>query len=167
MVRFLLDTCGARDTWSAEEIHAAHGRILMNATSLELTDTCQGKGAGLYPIYSMMNTSCRNNTRSTVMSDYSVEIRLVLGREKRLPTSTMYLTHQPTSYLRRPIMKEKWFFDCACPRCLDPTENGKWHFAVTNDHFIGKYNLGSYFGSVLCDNMKCGWGCCDIKRSHK
>ena len=75
MVRFLLDTCGACDTWSAEEIHAAHGRILMNATSLELTDTCQGKGAGLYPIYSMMNTSCINNTRSTVMSDYLVEIR--------------------------------------------------------------------------------------------
>ena len=35
-------------------------------------------------------------------------------------------------------MKEKWFFDCSCPRCLDPTE------------------LGSHFGSILCDIRKCG-----------
>ena len=28
MVHFLLDTCGLRDTWTPEEVHAAHGRIL-------------------------------------------------------------------------------------------------------------------------------------------
>ena len=29
-------------------------------------------------------------------------------------------------------MRQKWFFDCGCPRCLDPTE------------------LGSYYGALLC-----------------
>ena len=58
MVTWLRDTCGL-DTWSPEEIHAAHGRILMNATSLDLEGAGAGRGAGLFPVYSMMNTSCR------------------------------------------------------------------------------------------------------------
>ena len=59
MVRWLHGQCGMAREWSADMIHAAHGRILMNATSLELPDEGHGRGLGLYPIYSMMNTSCR------------------------------------------------------------------------------------------------------------
>merc|ERR1711953_1206797 len=76
MVRFLHDQCHMASEWSGDSVHAAHGRILMNATSLELPDDGDhGRGAGLYPIYSMMNTSCRNNTQNTVMPDHTVEIR--------------------------------------------------------------------------------------------
>ena len=57
MVEFLQKTCGL-DRFSSEEIHAANGRIMMNATSLELPEGF-GRGAGLFPIYSMMNTSCK------------------------------------------------------------------------------------------------------------
>ena len=61
MVAWLRDTCGLGRVFTAEEIHAAHGRILMNATSLDLERWGGelGRGAGLYPVYSMMNTSCR------------------------------------------------------------------------------------------------------------
>ena len=61
MVAWLRDTCGLGHVFTAEEIHAAHGRILMNATSLDLERWGGelGRGAGLYPVYSMMNTSCR------------------------------------------------------------------------------------------------------------
>ena len=58
MVEFLQKTCQLGERFSREEIHAANGRIMMNATSLELPDGC-GRGAGLFPIYSMMNTSCK------------------------------------------------------------------------------------------------------------
>ena len=139
MVKFLLDTCGLRDTWTPEEVHAAHGRILMNATSLEFPETGEyGRGAGLYPIYSMMNTWCKNNTVSKVMEDYTVEIRAKTRIRKGEEISNQYMVPDTPAYIRRPVMKEKWFFDCSCPRCLDPTE------------------LGSYFGSILCDNRKCG-----------
>ena len=40
--------------------------------------------------------------------------------------------------LRRPFLRSKWFFDCNCHRCLDPTE------------------LGSHLSSLICDNSKCG-----------
>ena len=61
MVTWLRGTCGLGHVFTAEEIHAAHGRILMNATSLDLERWGGelGRGAGLYPVYSMMNTSCR------------------------------------------------------------------------------------------------------------
>ena len=67
MVTWIRDTCSV-DTWSEQEIHAAHGRILMNATSLDLEGA--GRGAGLFPVYSMMNTSCRSVTltKSTIYS---------------------------------------------------------------------------------------------------
>jgi hypothetical protein len=45
--------------FSGEEIHSANGKIMMNAASLELPESGYGRGAGLFPIYAMMNTSCR------------------------------------------------------------------------------------------------------------
>ena len=71
MVTWLRDTCGL-DTWTREEIHAAHGRILMNATCLDLEGEGAGRGAGLFPVYSMMNTSCRSVSRSLV--NYAMKI---------------------------------------------------------------------------------------------
>jgi hypothetical protein len=44
---------------------------------------------------------------------------------------------QPT-HLRRPFLREKWYFDCGCRRCRDPTE------------------LGSHLGSLTCPRPRCG-----------
>ena len=74
MVDFIHEKRELQDRFTVEEIHAANGRIMMNATSLEPPETGYGRGAGLFPIYSMMNTSCRNNTKSNVLPDHSVEI---------------------------------------------------------------------------------------------
>jgi len=137
MVDFLHQRCQLEERFSAEEIHSANGRIMMNATSLELPETGYGRGAGLFPIYSMMNTSCRNNTKSKILPDHSVEIlakvRIRAGEE----ITNQYMKPDKSTFIRRPIMKEKWFFDCSCPRCSDPTE------------------LGSHFSSLLCSNQKC------------
>ena len=38
MVDFIHQKCGLQDRFTAEEIHAANGRIMMNATSLELSE---------------------------------------------------------------------------------------------------------------------------------
>ena len=39
-------------------------------------------------------------------------------------------------------MRQKWFFSCACARCLDPTE------------------LGSYYGALLCQRGAGGARAC-------
>eukprot|EP00092_Neocalanus_flemingeri_P029048 GFUD01031534.1.p1 GENE.GFUD01031534.1~~GFUD01031534.1.p1 ORF type:complete len:540 (+),score=155.73 GFUD01031534.1:1-1620(+) len=138
MVDFIQKKCKLADRFSAEEIHSANGRIMMNATSLELPETGYGRGAGLFPIYSMMNTSCRNNTKSKVLPDHSVEILAKVKIKAGEEITNQYMTPDKPTFIRRPIMKEKWFFDCTCPRCCDPTE------------------LGSHFSSLLCTRQKCG-----------
>jgi len=132
MVEFL-HSCGLADRFTAEQIHSASGKILMNATSLEVPgDTELGRWAGLYPIYSLMNTSCCNNTRSTVLPDNTVEVRAKRRIRPGQEITNQYLKPDQPSHIRRPLMRQKWFFDCGCQRCLDPTE------------------LGSHWGSVLC-----------------
>ena len=133
MVAWLRDTCGLGRVFTAEEIHAAHGRILMNATSLDLERWGGelGRGAGLYPVYSMMNTSCRNNTKSTVMADHRVQIRAKTRIMPGEEITNEYLRPETSTLLRRPLIKDKWFFHCSCPRCRDPTELGEnWHAGI-------------------------------------
>merc|ERR1719228_1385353 len=137
MVNFIHEKCRLKDRFTAEEIHGANGRIMMNATSLELPEDGYGRGAGLFPIYSMMNTSCRNNTKSNVLPDHSVEILAKVKIKAGEEITNQYHKPDKCTFLRRPIMKVKWFFDCSCPRCADPTE------------------LGSHFSSILCPLERC------------
>jgi len=138
MVDFIHQKCGLQDRFTAEEIHSANGRIMMNATSLELPETGYGRGAGLFPIYSMMNTSCRNNTKSNVLPDHSVEILAKVKIKAGQEITNQYHKPDKAAFIRRQTMKEKWFFDCSCPRCMDPTE------------------LGSHYSSLLCPKVRCG-----------
>ena len=132
MVHFLQETCQLAGRFSSQEIHAANGRIMMNATSLELPEDGFGRGAGLFPVYSMMNTSCRNNTKSRVMPDHRVQIRAKTRIRAGEEITNEYLRPETSTLLRRPLINTKWFFHCSCPRCRDPTE------------------LGSHLSSVVC-----------------
>ena len=80
----------------------------------------------------------RNNTRNTVMPDYTVEMRARCRIQSGEEISNQYMRPDTPAYLRRLVMREKWFFDCSCSRCMSPTE------------------LGSYYGSVLCSRTRCG-----------
>ena len=126
MVEFLQQKCDLGERFSSQEIHAANGRILMNATSLELPEDGFGRGAGLFPVYSMMNTSCRNNTKSTVMADHRVQIRAKTRIRPGEEITNEYLRPETSTLLRRPLINTKWFFHCSCPRCRDPTELGEY-----------------------------------------
>ena len=124
MVQFLQQKCHLGERFSSQEIHAANGRIMMNATSLELPEDGYGRGAGLFPVYSMMNTSCRNNTKSRVMPDHRVQIRAKTRIRQGEEITNEYLKPETSTLLRRPLINTKWFFHCCCPRCRDPTELG-------------------------------------------
>ena len=34
------------------------------------------------------------------------------------------------TYARRPVLRAKWYFDCSCARCVDPTECGSFLSAL-------------------------------------
>ena len=101
-----------------------------------------------------MVNNFRNNTVSTVMEDRSVEIRAKTRIRAGEEITNQYMVPDTPTYLRsvnivsrhsltvssyrRPLMRQKWFFDCGCPRCVDPGE------------------LGTHFGSLLCQRGQGG-----------
>ena len=71
------------------------------------------------------------------MPDHSVEIRAKVRIKADEEITNQYSKPDKCTLIRRHLMREKWFFDCSCPRCTDPTE------------------LGSHYSSLLCSNQKC------------
>ena len=81
---------------------------------------------------------CRNNTVSTVLRDFRVEIRAKVRIAAGAEISNQYHAPATPTLLRRPLMRAKWLFDCSCARCSDPTE------------------LGTHYGSLVCARARCG-----------
>ena len=79
-------------------------RIMMNATTLELPEIWYGRGAGLFPIYSMMNTSCRNNTKSNVLPDHSLEILAKVKIKAGQEITNQYHKPDKAAFIRRQTM---------------------------------------------------------------
>ena len=52
--------------------------------------------------------------------------------------TNQYMKADKPTIIRRPFLREKWFFDCCCGRCSDPTERG------------------SHLSSLLCQKARCG-----------
>ena len=69
---------------------------------------------------------CRNNTKSRVMADYSVEIRAKTRIREGEEITNEYLKPESCTLLRRNVINTKWFFYCSCLRCRDPTELGEY-----------------------------------------
>jgi hypothetical protein len=61
------------------------------------------------------------------------KVRIKAGEE----ITNQYHKPDKAAIIRRQTMREKWFFDCSCVRCSDPTE------------------LVSHFSSLLCSNKRC------------
>ena len=86
---------------------------------------------------SLKNLHSSSNTKTIVTHDLKLEIiaqtKISAGEEITNP----YMSTDKPTYIRRPYLREKWFFDCTCSRCSDPTE------------------LGSHMSSLLCTRSKC------------
>ena len=83
------------------------------------------------------NISCRANTRTVVTRDHRLEIVSECGIAAGEEITNLYMnTDQPTK-ARLEYLREKWFFNCSCRRCADPTE------------------CGSHYSSILCTRQTC------------
>ena len=140
VVRQLQERLGLASRFTEVQIRRAAGVLATNSTTLQGHSQSVVKGIGLYPVYSMMNHSCTCNTKtiidSTANYDMTVlaHVDIMAGEEI---TNQYIKPDRPTLY-RRPFLRRKWFFDCLCPRCLDPTE------------------LGSHLSSLVCVVRGCG-----------
>ena len=85
------------------------------------------------PYYS----GCSCNTKTVINEDHSIQVvaqdDILAGQE----ITNQYMKADKPTIIRRPFLRQKWFFDCFCPRCSDPTE------------------LGSHLSSLVCPKTKC------------
>ena len=70
-----------------------------------------------------------------VLPDHSVEIlakvKIKAGRE----ITNQYHKPDKAAFIRRQTMK--WFLDCSCPRCMDPTELGSHYSSLLSPKLCG------------------------------
>ena len=151
IVGFIHHQLGLEERFSSEQVHRASGVLMTNTTSLTLPDDGYGRATALYPVFSMMNHSCAANTKTLMnREDLSQEVIAQVGIGEGEEVTNCYTRSSlaPTSK-RRQLLRSKWFFDCVCKRCQDPTE------------------LGSHLSSLQCQRARCGGSLLPVNPVHR
>ena len=86
----------------------------------------------------MITCFSRCNTKTVINDDHSIQVIAQADIEAGQEITNQYMKADKPTIYRRPFLRQKWFFDCCCPRCSDPTERG------------------SNLSSLLCPRRKCG-----------
>eukprot|EP00095_Tigriopus_kingsejongensis_P012445 maker-scaffold89_size390429-snap-gene-0.18 protein:Tk12445 transcript:maker-scaffold89_size390429-snap-gene-0.18-mRNA-1 annotation:"protein isoform b-like" len=116
--------------FAQSEIQRMIGILRTNGMKLEQRGEDGTPGVALYPIYSLINHACSNNTNYVKYSDRHMELRSQVAIGKGQEIFTRYISSTLGNVRRREEIERNWFFRCQCPRCLDPTEFGTFMSAV-------------------------------------
>ena len=127
VVTFICDTL--KISVSPDEVRRVIGKMFTNCGDLEL-DQSHARGCGYYPTYANMNHACRANTKTFKYSDQRLEVRAQEVIPAGAEISTQYVQSMKATFARRPVLRSKWYFDCVCARCEDPTECGSYLSAL-------------------------------------
>lgn len=107
------------------DIDRAVGLLWVNAFACS-----RGGGQAIFPTFSFMSHSCAPNCAHSVFPNKT----LALQAKVRIPAGTeftiSYISPLQGLLKRRMKLRDKWFFDCTCARCLDPTELGSFTSAL-------------------------------------
>lgn len=108
-----------------DDINRATGLLWVNAFACS-----RGGGQAIFPTFSFMSHSCAPNCSHSVFPNKT----LALQAKVKIPAGTeftiSYISPLQGSLKRRMKLREKWFFNCGCPRCQDPTELGSFTSAL-------------------------------------
>ena len=121
---FLLDKCGLRKDYTEEEVLHALGVLDVNSVKINSGGQTYSSGHGLYPLTSLLSHSCISNCKTVLKSDYSIECKATVFIAEGEEITKQYVSPLETTQLRREKLRSGWYFECACLRCLDPSECG-------------------------------------------
>ncbi|XP_023332459.1 histone-lysine N-methyltransferase ASHR1 [Eurytemora carolleeae] len=122
------------------------------------------RGRGIYPIASLMNHSCICNTRN-IINHTKLDTRATVSIKRGECITTHYVSPLLAVYNRREKLKERWFFECSCPRCNSSTDLQAFTSGVkctkcTNYQvpvyplqFKSKYRCLGCQEEISCDNV--------------
>ena len=74
--------------------------------------------------YSILSYCPRCNTKTFKLANHRMEVRAQTEIRAGEQITNQYLKPEKPTFLRRPLLRDKWHFDCQCRRCADPTELG-------------------------------------------
>jgi len=134
----VIQTCKLGGRYPEETVRKAAGILATNGISLQLPATGYGKGVAVFPMYAMMNHSCIPRTETYYHDDYSLQVVAKVDIDDGQEITTQYIDTDKPTMIRRQMLQQKWFFNCQCPRCSDPTE------------------CGSNMSTLLCLEVNCG-----------
>jgi hypothetical protein len=126
------------DEFEERYIRETIGRLLVNT----LTIGDDNDIMGLYPKYALLNHSCRHNTRVIKFpanDGFRIHVVARTRIAKGEPITTRYIPYTQGTVARRQALYDKWYFNCTCQLCSDPTEGG------------------SYFSGVACEKCHNGY----------
>jgi len=123
---------GCNVEFSNEDIDRATGLLWTNSFAC-----AQGGGQAIFPTFSFASHSCIPNCSHSVFPNRTLALQTKVAVKAGQEFNISYISTMQGSLKRKSKLHDKWYFDCCCPRCSDPTE------------------LGSHASSLLCQVCKC------------
>lgn len=123
VVDYLRVKCGLADRFSAQEIFHVLGALDVNSVKIHTNSTTSWAGHGLYGLTALLSHSCISNSKTILRADYANECRATIVIPKGEEITKQYVSPLETTSMRRQKLKQGWYFDCKCVRCVDPTES--------------------------------------------
>eukprot|EP00096_Caligus_rogercresseyi_P012954 TRINITY_DN5617_c0_g1_i1.p1 TRINITY_DN5617_c0_g1~~TRINITY_DN5617_c0_g1_i1.p1 ORF type:complete len:550 (+),score=73.83 TRINITY_DN5617_c0_g1_i1:42-1652(+) len=115
IVEYLQESQGL--PFTSEEINHVIGVLDVNAFDLS------SSGRGLYPLSAIMSHSCVSNTKYIIRKrDHVVECRATVRIYPGEELTDHYVSPLQGTAVRSQCLRDGWYFDCKCLRCMDPTE---------------------------------------------
>jgi len=119
-------------TLKDEDINRTVGLLWTNAFACS-----NGGGQAIFPTFSFMSHSCVPNCTHSVFPNKTLALQAKTKIKAGEEFTISYISTLQGSLKRRMKLHDKWFFDCRCPRCMDPTELGSF----TSAHLCQVCNL--------------------------
>jgi len=134
-----------------EDIDRTVGLLWTNAFAC-----ANGGGQAIFPTFSFMSHSCVPNCAHSVFPNKTLALQAKTHVKAGEEFTIAYISPLQGSIKRRMKLHDKWFFDCRCPRCLDPTELGSF----TSAHMCQLCNTQeAYIIPTEVENDSAPWKC--------
>jgi hypothetical protein len=84
----------------------------------------QGGGQAIFPTFSFASHSCQPNCTHSVFPNRTLALQAKTAVRAGEEFTISYISTLQGLLKRRMKLRDKWFFECGCARCRDPTELG-------------------------------------------
>lgn len=103
--------------YSDADIDRAVGLLWTNAFAC-----AKGGGQAIFPTFSLISHSCQSNCVHTVFPNKTLALQSKVPIKAGEELTINYISAMQGNLKRRMKLRDKWFFECGCPRCCSATD---------------------------------------------